>query len=55
MIARSSSVITGVVRNVTWSQLQTLTVAPANVSLAAVPPTARRASSSKVRKPALAR
>ena len=41
----SSSSITGVVRNVRWSQLQTLTVAPANGSLAAVPPTSARASS----------
>ena len=43
--------ITGVVRNVTWSQLQTLTIAPANASLAAVPPTSARASSSSVDRP----
>ena len=45
----------GVVRNVTWSQLQMLTVAPAKRSLAATPPTPARASSSKVRHPARAR
>ena len=38
-----------------WSQLQMLTVAPANVSLAAVPPTIGRASRSSVRSPARAR
>ena len=52
---RSRSSITGVVRNVMWSQLHTLTVPPANGSLAAVPPTVARASSSSVRIPAFAR
>ena len=47
--------MTGVVRNVMWSQLQMLTVAPPNRSLAAVPPTADRASTSSVRSPPRAR
>jgi hypothetical protein len=52
---RSRSSITGVVRKVRWSQLQMLTVAPANCSLAAVPPTSERASTSSVDMPARAR
>ena len=47
--------MTGVVRNVMWSQLHTFTVPPANSSLAAVPPTLERASSTSVRMPAFAR
>ena len=53
--ASPSSSITGVVRKVRWSQLQMLTVAPANCSLAAVPPTSDRASTSRVDMPARAR
>jgi hypothetical protein len=45
----------GVVRNVRWSQLQTLTRPPPNDSLDAVPPTELRASTSNVRNPARAR
>ncbi|CAB5057334.1 unannotated protein [freshwater metagenome] len=52
---RLSSSAMGVVRNVRWSQLQMLTVAPPYSSLAAVPPTSDLASISKVDKPCLAR
>ena len=53
--ARFNSSATGVVRNVRWSQLQMLTDAPANESLAAVPPTSERASISSVESPLFAR
>ena len=45
----------GVERMVAWSQLQMFTVAPPNISLAAVPPTVWRASTSAVRTPLRAR